>query len=371
MRGDNAAGNVSLIDLREYLQSHGWMNISTKADRWELFRRVQGRGEGIELILPTSEAKADAKARISSAISVLAQLEQRPTQDVCVEISGSNTDSIMFKLLVNDSGAESIPLDVASRNVKAMRDLLLYGACSELEARAHFEQPLPNARALTQGFQFCHTFRGSFGFEVASRVASENQTLDLFEAPARRRIIERFTRGLLSLEQAVEHESPELIADSFNGGLNARMCDSLIALAGEGCAPYEVEIRWGRAVQPAPDVNQFSSVTIAESSVEVLAVASEALKRVEPHPQILHGLVVNLHCARNPLEGGARRTIEVKSLHPQRGTLLVRMSLDPLFYSVAIDAHAKGVEVEATGSLQRTGNTWTLDPITSFIAISG
>lgn len=370
MRSENAGANISLVDLREYLRSNGWISLSTKSNRWEIFRHIRGRGEGIELILPTSEAKSDAKQRISSAISALAQLEERSTQDVCFEIAASNTDSLAFTLFVGDTDADSIPLDSASRDVKAMRDLLLYGACSELEALPHFEQPLPAARGLLQGFRFCHTFKGSFGFEVASRVAAENMTLDLFDAPIRRRIVERVARGLLALQRAVEHETPEFLVDTFSAGLNARMCDSLIALAGEDYTPYEVVVHWGRVVQPAKDVSQIATVVIEEGSFEMLSAASKALKRVEPYLQTLRGLVVNLHCVRNPLEGGARRTIEVKILHPERGTLLVRMSLDPQLYSVAIDAHANGLQVEASGSLQRDGNTWTLDPITSFFALS-
>lgn len=287
MRSKIETCNVSLGDLREYLRLHGWISVSTKSDRWELFRRVQGRGEGIELILPISEAKTDAEARISAALSVLAQLEGRQAQDVCHEIAGSNIDSIMFRLLVSESAAESIPLEVASRNVKAMRDLLLYGACSELEAQAHYEQPLPAARGIVQGFNFCHTFRGSFGFEVSSRVATENLTLDLFEAPSRRRIVERLTRGLQLLERAVERESPELIVSTYNEGLNARMCDSLITLAGDGFSSYEVDVRWGRVVQPSPDVAGFSPKLVTEASIDVLSVAAEALKRVEPHPETL------------------------------------------------------------------------------------
>lgn len=371
MRTEIEDSTVPLSALREYLQLHGWVSTSVKSNRWELFRRIQGKGEGIELILPVSETKTDAKARISAAISVLAQLEERKTKDVFLEISGSNTDSIMFKLLVNSRAAEFIPLDVATRNVKAMRNLLLYGACSEIEAQAHFEQPLPAAHGIIQNFNFCHTFRGSFGFEVSSRIASENLTPDLFEAPIRRRIVERFTRGMLLLEKAVESDSPELIVSTFNEGLNARMCDSLISLAGDDRSPYEVDVRWGQIMKPAPDVAHFSPILVSETSIEVLTTASEALKRVDPYPETLRGLVVNLHCARNPLEGSARRTIEIKSLHPQRGTLLVRMSLDSLFYSIAIDAHAKGIEVVATGNLQRSGNTWTLDPIASFVELDG
>ena len=371
MRNSKALARVSLTELRAYLASSGWIPVVTSSDRWEVFRRERGGGSGIELILPLTESKVDANDRIASAVSALAQLEGRTLDDVCTRISGSNTDSIMFKLLVGDDDRDAIPLDDASRHVKALRDLLLYGACSELDPRPHFEQPLPAARGLTQGFQFCHTFRGSFGFEVASQVASQNLTLDLFEAPARRRIVERLTRGLLSLERAVAADSPEIIVEASGGGLNARMCDSLIALAGESCAPYDVTVEWGQAIPPAPDVSQFTSVRIEEPSVEVLAVASEALKRVEPHSQTLRGLVVNLHCTRNPLEGGARRTIEVKSYHSERGTLMIRMSLDPLFYSIAIDAHAKGLEIEATGQLQRSGNTWTLDAISWFTAVGG
>lgn len=360
--------SVSLADLKQYLRSHGWISYSEKSDRWELFRRVQGSGEGIELILPASEAKADSRARISSALSVLAQLEGRQTRDVSLEISGSNRDSITFRMLVRESVADSIPLDAASRNVKAMRDLLLYGACSEIEAQAHFQQPLPEAREVAQGFHFCHTFKGSFGFEVSSRVAPDNLTLDMFQAPARRRVVERVTRGILLLDEAVERDSPELIVGAFHQGLNARMCDALISLAGDGSCSFEIGVRWGSILQPAPDVSRFEPVLVSDAAIAVLVFASKALKRVEPHAETVRGLVVNLHCAKNPLDGDARRTIEVKSLHGRWGVLFVRMSLDPLHYSIAIEAHARGVAIYASGKLQRSGNTWTLEPIDSFVA---
>jgi hypothetical protein len=360
---------VSLSDLRNYLIDNGWVALAESSGRWEIFRLANSLVRGIELVLPGSSLLIDAEARIDSAISALSQIEDRPIEALVGQISKSNTDSLLIKLRVQSAKLNSIPLDDASRHVKAMRDLLLYGACSELERKAHFEQPLPAARGMLTGFEFCHTFSGSFGFEVSSEVQPQNLSLDFFTAPARRRIVERLARGLKSLESAVEADSPEVLFQTFDSGLNARMCDALVALAGEDQFPYQVDFIWATSVDPAEDVRGMREIEIEDAEISILKFAAEELKRVEPHTQLLRGLVVNLHCARDPSDGSARRTVEVKSIHPERGMLVVRMALGPSFYAIAIEAHANGLEIEATGQLQRKGNTWTLDAISSFSAI--
>ena len=120
-----------------------------------------------------------------------------------------------------------MPIDDASKHIKAIRNLFLYSGCSEIKKSPHFEQPLPAAQEFLGNFEFCHTFRGSFGFEVSSTIIKEQEDRDLFEPPVNRRIVERIARGLVVLDSAVRCDDPDIMISSYEKALNARMCDAL------------------------------------------------------------------------------------------------------------------------------------------------
>lgn len=359
---------VSLFDLKSYLNGAGWRRVPSESTRWEVHRLIPNADRSFELVIPARDEFVDVRARIASAVSALAQIESRPAEVIWKHLSGSNSDSLLIRLEV-ESDSSSIPLRDASRHVKAIRDLVLYGSCSEIEIRPHYEQPLPNAFGILDGFEFCHTYAGSFGFEVTSPIASKHLSLDIFNSPVRRRVLERIARGIDMLDIAVEKDSPEFLLESFSSGLNARMCDALIDIAGEEQTSFELGLEWATSLMPPADIREFAARKIGEADVSMLKFASEQLKKVEPHAQLVRGQVINLHCVRNPSEGAAKRTIEVKVNHPRWGLIDVKMSLGPTFYAAAIEAHAKGLQVEAAGQLQRAGNTWSLDALSSFVAL--
>lgn len=106
---------------------------------------------------------------------------------------------------------------------------------------------------------------------------------------------------------------------------------------------------------------------ISEPKVSVLCYVSEQLKIVAPRREQICGSVVNLHCAANPAEGKAKRTITLRVEHPLHKTIEVRMTLGPDSYLLAIDAHSSGKKLAATGLLQRKGSSWSLDAISELI----
>jgi hypothetical protein len=121
--------------------------------------------------------------------------------------------------------------------------------------------------------------------------------------------------------------------------------------------------------KPAEDVIAAKPRRIGEIQVSMLKFAAEQLKLVEPHARVVRGQVINLHCTRNPAEGAAKRTIAIKTQDQERGWIEVRMSLGSEFYAIAIDAHSKGLPVEATGQLQRRGNTWSMEVVSRFYIV--
>lgn len=360
----NLLGRISLYDIRSYLERLGWRRTTTRNNKWQIFRLQVDSPNPLELVLPADDHFTDTRARIDQAVFSIGQVEERPIADVCADIVGSNTDSLLIRLRVSND-ATSIPIGDASKHVKAMRNLLLYSACSEIDAKPHYEQPLPNASDLLSGFEFCHTFSGSFGFEVSNTITKPEQVDDLFDAPIRRKMVERIARGVLLLENSVSREEPNVLIEAYEFALNARMCDAMADIGLDGKIAFDLGIDWASSVTPPEDVVLFKECFIGEPQINMLRFVSEQLKIVKPSFDRIVGYVVNLHCATNPGDGDAKRTVAVKVDHNLHGLIEVKMSLGPEFYLRSIDAHSKGKRLAASGQLQRKGNTWSLESISS------
>ena len=361
-RNSDAPRRVALTDLKLYLEQSGWRRMPSREARWTTYELTAKGAQGVELLLPAEEGYKDAAERIQDAVVALSQIENRDQIAVARDLLSVNADSIAFRLVVAQE-AESIPIADAARHVKAIRNLLQFGYCSELEPRRHYEDPIPAAIGLLQNFSFCHTFRGSFGFEVTNAIAKPQKTGDLFSVPTQRRVVERIARGVVLLEEAVEKDDPSILINAYETAMNARMCDALSEIGLDGQIQFDLDFTWARAIAPAADVSEAGTFRIAEPQVQVLHFASEQLKIVEPRADRIIGQVVNLHCVTDPADGSARRTIALKVSHAEFGNIEVKLALGPDAYLVAIDAHAKGQKLLATGQLQRKGSTWTLEAI--------
>lgn len=369
-RNSDAPRRVTLSDLKLYLDQAGWRRLPAGNSRWVTYELTAEGAQGVELLLPSGDSYVDVAERIQDALAVLSQIENRDQVSVARDLLAVNADSISFRLEVAKD-SESIPVADAARHVKAIRNLLQFAYCSELEPRRHFEDPIPAAVGMLQNFNFCHTFRGSFGFEITNAIARPNKTGDLFTSPTQRRVVERIARGAILLESAVAEDNPDILINSYESALNARMCDALSEVGLDGQINFDLDFMWARVLDPAHDVKDASTFRIAEPQVQVLRFASEQLKIVEPRPDRIVGQVVNLHCVTDPADGSARRTIALKVLHAEFGNIEVKLSLGPEAYLVAIDAHSKGHKLVATGQLQRKGSTWSLEAVTLLDVAAG
>ena len=355
---------ISLFDLQNYLYRKGWKRFEAGGDKWQIFRLDAGSNHPLELVLPVSESFVDFKTRIQQSIEALSQIEDKPVSEIFAALIVENADSVKLRLQVPDS-VNSLPIENASKHIKAIKNLFLYSGCSEIKNIPHFEQPLLAAQEFLENFEFCHTFRGSFGFEITSTIIKEQEDRDLFELPVNRRIIERIARGLVALDRAVHSDDPDILIASYGSALNARMCDALTQIGIGGELSFGVEIDWASILKPSDDVVTFRSLMVGEAQVSMLKYASEKLKIIEPAEQVISGRVVNLHCVANPSNGHARRTVAIKVDHSDYGQIEVRLALGPDSYLRALKAHSEGKELVASGQLQRKGNTWSLDAITS------
>ncbi|AIY41980.1 hypothetical protein LT85_2822 [Collimonas arenae] len=362
---DQLLDRISLYDLRSYLSRSGWISAFVENKKWQIYDLKKDSEDALQLILPAAENFSDFRERIRQAVVSLSQIEGKTLSNMFAEIAGLNSDSLLIRLQL-PSSASSIPIDDAPRHVKAIRNLVVYSACSEIDAKPHYENPLSSATPLFDKFEFCHTFKGSFGFEVATTVAKPLETGNLFEPPKQRKIVERIVRGLILLDEAVKTSDPTTLISSYDTGLNARMCDALAEIGLLGQIPFNFDIQWATSISPSDDVKNFRGRVIGEAEVSILQHVAEQLKIVQPRADEITGIVINLHCVNNPNDNDSRRNVALKIFHREYGPIEVKMTLGPDWYLQAIDAHTTGKQIYAQGQLQRNGNSWSMEAITRF-----
>lgn len=150
----------------------------------------------------------------------------------------------------------------------------------EQEARPYFVQPFQIGREQAQRFLFDHTFAGSFGFTINSPLPGVEQLyLPGFGGAVARRVVERITRGLLSVQTARETQRSEAISAHFATGLNGNMCKAVLDMLEElPDTPLEYSVRWSVVFPPAQDMEQVRPIVLDREVSYYLRDAARSLE---------------------------------------------------------------------------------------------
>lgn len=350
----------SLRAFTDYLRATGWTRIKYQNRRLAVYAKEQQDGEASAIVaLPEKASYSDFPERMLEAIQRLAEVEETTPDDIYQKIQSVGQDSLRFSLKL----PADIPLpslEVIAHFLQGARNLVAYAACMEQEVRAYFTQPFQIGREQAERFRFDHTSPGSFGITIKSPLPSVEQLyLPGFGNPLERRIVERITRGLQSVQIAREKQRPEEISEHYTTGLNGNMCKAVLEMLEElPDTPVEYSVRWSVSLQPAHDVQQFMPIVLDREVSYYLRDASRYLETRQPdleYDKTIEGIITGLN-----IENQSDHQVTVQA----DGYGKVSFLLDATTYIAACDAHRDHDNITVTGTLQRnTRGSWTLlDP---------
>jgi hypothetical protein len=350
---NSSVDHLSLDNFMAYLQSTGWRRVEYHDDHTIVFVYDTDEGEPPFVVaLPANEQFSNFTHRIAVAVRRLADVEEISPEDVIRKIESVGQDVIHLHLSLPHNDLPS--LEITSRFLQGVRNLVVYGACMEREVRRYFEQPFRVGREQARHFQFAHTFRGSFGFTIESRIDGIQQ-LALWggqnRPPVQRRVLERITRGFLFAKNAQQRHSAEEISQHFKQGLNANMCKAIVDMLEEiQDAQLVYSVRWSAHLRPSSDVSQITPILLDRETSYYLREAAEYLERTADADlegdRTVEGPITNLHS-----EDQTARVVTVSS----EGFGKVSFALESKEYAVACDAHRDGRTVIVKGQLVRQG----------------
>jgi len=370
---NSLAASAQVEDVVDFFRALGWSISEHRNQRVFVLRRSDDTFPRVEFVIPREHAAADFTKRLIESASVLGELLNQSPETVLHRILEVRADVVRARVSSAVVDRNSLPLDTALRIVESLKDLVAYSATGETTPLPFFTRPSPRGVRHANRCRFGHTFEGSFGFTIESPLAPMVQEALLAESappPFERRVVERVYRGLVRVEQAVEERSLEPLLRGYEVGLNANMCDALLAMR-ERVPDLSVEygVDWSPKVPESLILSQPPRVRIGPEADEYVQGAAKELRAAEPPRDLtIEGRVVLLKSDSAPWEDEADdpHTIVIAWLDANGKPVKTRLVLHPTEYLLACDAHKGGKTVSVRGTLERRGRYTRLANPTDF-----
>src|SRR5262249_37301425 len=121
--------------------------------------------------------------------------------------------------------------------------------------------------------------------------------------PFERRVIQRLVRGLHNVQQAEASENPGIIAENYQTGFNANMCEALIDLIGGTSNRLSIDVAWSPEWHPSSDVPQKPTFHFKPVTIEIVKDAATVLRQAETAREFdILGIVTCLKSEHNPAD---------------------------------------------------------------------
>lgn len=263
------AKSASLDAIRRYLQLKGWSEAQIRSETTSLFTLAID-GDRLELPLPTRRDFDGSERLIADALRTLGQLTDRDTPDVLDDINSMGFDRVRSIIPDELVRSDTIDLNIASGFITSAKRLITTTAATELEPSTFFGRVTKEAQTYTDRCRFGHTFRGSFGFTIESPLIQNDEPSFpgvVQQPPFERRVIQRLVRGLRDIQQAETAENPGIIAENYQTGFNANMCDALVELVEKTSDRLKIEVAWSPEWSPPSDVQPTPSFSITRQQL--------------------------------------------------------------------------------------------------------
>ncbi len=341
--------DLKVDDIASYLADTGW---ERDPRTWRGASFWQHSGE-YELLVPAQDGLGDAERRVREILRCLSEVEERPVDDIAVDISQPRLDTQFFRTFPtgHDPGYTSLP--VGLQLLQGVRNILTTTARTVLQG-PHFafggKQPsgvgdILRAAELGPSRTGSYVIEVRLGTEVRARGAGG-------ETVTGRTVLLQMLEAVTAVRAALWSDHPAAFDSAVTAGVSSDLCGALSELGGARRGEsFEITFRWARSepLELARHVVEFPA-----GSGALLKTAAERLRNLHASgPATVTGIIEGLHYGS---ASGDRWRIRVRGeLRTERGDPARRMVWvrlgDQAAYDAAIIAHQQQRPIIATGQL--------------------
>ena len=359
IRDREALSSLSLLSLRTYLKSRGWIDEGEWGKRATIYS-TENEGKRWEYLCPLQDTVVDYAECMAEAVEILAKVEERSELDVFHDLAGAGADVIRLRSL-NGVAREALSLGQSVEMLSDAYDMLASAARAVEKPKATFRgkvsanvadylndvQPLPSYH---EGYAL------TLHSPVPAGIGTQTDFGDAFTAPFPRRATSQLARALghttHAIAKAVVENTLEPFRQGVGKGVSANLCDAVAELAinGRGIA---IGLFWAD-VRPSniPD----SHFQFTENSADILTEAAKFLRINEPAlDERIMAQVVRLERQPNEFDGKAviLTSLDGRFVH-------LKVTFEQSVYDMVIQAFQERSLISMTGDIYPEGNGYVL-----------
>jgi hypothetical protein len=362
-------------DIQDYLRDNGWEYSLTWRNA-----QVWSHVDGYEVLVPPLDDLADTDLRVRELLKVLADAEQRPVDDIIVDINAPLDDIQSFRTFPEGMPPGFTPLEVGIRALQGVQSMIA------IAARTVVEGPLPEfaggtpptAAELLRRVRLGPSRPGSYVFTVRVPVDAPPRPLDTApraqpEEPLGRQVARQFHEAVTAASAASAQATlKDLTAfdDTVTAGVSANLCLALSVLAGRQYEQaFDVTFRWSPRLR---DELPADTVHFTDGAGKIIRAAARRLRQVRISGAAeVTGFVESLH---DQPETADRWRVKVRGDMTTQGgtgsgrTIWVRLD-GQASYDRAIAAHQARHVVRMRGELSAHGRVELITDSTRFEVI--
>lgn len=163
---------ITSASIEKYLLFTGWVRDDTfNSTRMWVFKSKSD--PEFKIAVPASEKATDFYPQVYNLIQTLSVVDGKTEQEIIDSLKSAYTDRLQFRIITEESQGGKLPLDYAARCLEGLKDLVLYAACAEENAKPICARTYNSAKRALEKFQFGQTQIGSFIINIDVQVADE------------------------------------------------------------------------------------------------------------------------------------------------------------------------------------------------------
>lgn len=377
MRNRESFAALSHLELRAYLLARGWREEGRLGDKAQVLARHVA-AENVEILLPLREDLGDYLSRMTEAVHVLAQVEQRPEHSILADLSLAGCDVVRVRAAESaDNGTISL-LSGVTLYTQA-RELLLAAACTAQSPRPVFHSRKPQAALdYLANVRMGQSERGSY---VATLLSPVDPALrpgsqiplspEVDQDPYERAVTKTLVRALKAARQAVTEaiatDGFEAFQSRVEHGVSANLCEALADLV-DSTGTVDIGVTWAQ-VRPVHGEKASAPVRVefTRTAGKVLHEAARQFRSREPLlEQVLIGWVTRLGRGPDDERGAASLSLLVDG-KPKTAKVT---GLGQAEYGKLAQANVERKAVSCEGDLYRVGRGYELRNARSITLLS-
>ena len=359
IRDREALSSLSLLSLRAYLKSRGWVDEGEWGGRATIFS-TESDDRKWEILCPHRDTVADYAECMAENVAVLAAVEDRSQLDVYHDLASTRADVIYLRS-PNGLAKEALSLRQNAELLSAAQNLLASAARAAERPSAAFRGRISDKVAgYLDDVQPLPGYHEGYALTLHSPVpAGFGMPLDFgdaFTAPFPRRATSQLSialdRTTQAIAESVSEDSLEPFRRGVREGVSANLCDSVATLASKGKG-IKIGLYWAD-VRPSNRPN--SDFQFTENSAEILTEAADFLRHNDPSfgEHVIAQVVL---LKRNPDEFDGKATL--LSMRDER-LVRFRVEFEEPVYNLVIEAFQKQRFVSLSGDIHPVGTGYEL-----------